>query len=149
MKSIIIALAFLSGLTVNATTVAQVASVDAQIAAVTLSDAGVLSVDLREGAKKTLKLSNTNKQNLLWAAQMLSESELEIENRLVVCMMMIAPFSIQNLSVYDSKTKEMKIVLSSHSCAISSYTHPKESYQIEAAQVLKAEMLVLAHQLVK
>lgn len=161
MKTIIVLISLISTLTYAANDtdlihtvpvthiVVQVASVDSVIASVQINSKGVLTATKRDKTTKSLNLSDVNKQNLLWSAQMLAESEIETETRTMICKMMIAPFSIQNLAVFDSATRSMKLVLSASSCALSSYTHPKEAYAMDAAQALKAQMLVLAHQLVK
>ena len=119
------------------------------IASVQLNDSGVLTITKRDKTSQTVKLSDVNQQEMLWTAQMLSEADLVTDHKDVVCMMMIQPFSVQNLTIYDAKTRSFKLVLSHNSCAISDFTHPKEAYVMEAAQTLKAQMLVLAQQLVK
>lgn len=157
MKTIIVLISLVSSLTYAyqdfdtitevSHTIAQIASVDANIASVKLNDSGVMTITKRDRTSKTLKLSEVNMQDLLWSAQMLSEAELVTDTHTVVCKMMITPFSIQNLTIYDSKTRSMKLVLSASSCALTSFTHPKEDYALEAARTLKAQMLVLAQQL--
>src|SRR4051812_5738379 len=123
MKSLIVIAALFASTTGFAAShiVAQLSSVDAQIATVSLTDEGILTVQNREGATTKVKLSEKNQQSLLWASQMLSEADLTTDTHLMVCMMMVAPFSIQNLSVYDATTNKMKMVLSHRSCAISTY----------------------------
>ena len=160
MKSIIVLITLVSGfstfafegvdeLTEVSHTVAQISSVDAKIASVQLNDSGVLTITKRDKTSQTLKLSDTNQQGMLWSAQLLAESELQTDKKTIVCAMMINPLNVQNLMVLDVKTKKMKLVLSYNSCAISEFIHPKDAYVMEAAQTLKAQMLVLAQQLVK
>ncbi len=151
MKTILVSILLASNLAfaTESHVVAQVASVDAKIASVQLMSSGHLIVNKRDKTTQVMKLSEANKSDLLESVQMLSEAELETEVHIMVCMMMIAPYSIQNLSVYDQSTHNLKIVLSKNSCALSSYTHPKEDYLMETARTLKAQILVLTQQIVK
>lgn len=128
-------------------TVVQLASVDATIASVRLNDSGVITVTKHDRTFKTLKLSNINKQDMLWLAQIIVEADLETETRTFLCEILLPVFSIQNLRIYDSSDRTMKLVLSSSSCALPNYTRPKEEHLAEAARTLKAKLIVLAQQL--
>lgn len=126
---------------------AQVASVNELIAAVQLNDAGILTVFKRDGSVHILKLSEANHASLQWNAQMLADVELEQNVRGVLCKMMLHPFHIQNLSVYDPQKRTLRTVLSMNSCALPSYIQPKEDFAVEGALELKAQLLALALQL--
>lgn len=129
-------------------TVLQLASIDANIASIRLNDSGVMTVTKHDRAFKILKLSEKNRDDFFWLAQMLVEAELETENRTALCEILLPAFSIQNLRIFDANERVMKLVLSSSSCALPSYTHPKEEHLTEAALVLKAKLIVLAQQLI-
>ncbi len=158
MKTIIAALFLLSNLalannyqngnTEISYTVLQLASVDANIASIRLNDSGVLTVTKHDRAFKTLKLSEKNKEDFFWLAQMLVEADLETENRTAVCEILLPAHAIQNLWIFDANERVMKLILSSNSCALPSYTHPKEEHLTEAALALKAKLIVLAQQIV-
>lgn len=129
-------------------TVLQLASIDANIASIRLNDSGVLTVTKHDRAFKTLKLSDKNRDDFFWLAQMLVEAELETENRAFLCEILLPAFAVQNLRIFDAEARVMKLVLSSSSCALPSYTHPKEEHLTGAALTLKAKLIVLAQQLV-
>ncbi len=129
-------------------TVAQVSSVDENIASVTLNNSGVLVVRKHDKSIKTLKLAPANKQVMLYTASLLSEAELTGESSDVVCAMIIDPRSIQNLLVMNTDAGDLQMVLSHRSCAIADSIFPKQQYAMEAAIALKAQMITLAQQLV-
>ncbi len=129
-------------------TVLQLASIDANIASIRLNDSGVMTVTKHDRAFKTVKLTEKNKEDFFWLAQMLVEADLETENRTAVCEILLPAHAIQNLQVFDANEGVMKLVLSSSSCALPSYTHPKEEQLTKAALFLKAKLIVLAQQLI-
>ena len=127
--------------------VADLRSVDLAIASVQLTDTGTLKVQIRDGALETIQLTKANADEMLYRAQIVGDAELVTDVHPVRCMIAIHPFSIQTLQIVDSKTGELKTVLSHSSCAMGTFTHPKEEYQMTAAQQLKSELMVLARQL--
>jgi hypothetical protein len=127
--------------------VAEISSVNQEIASVSLNNSGVLVVRKYDKSIKTLKLADLNKMDMLYAAQALSEAELQEENFQMVCAMIVDPRSVQNLNVFDTNTQKMKMVLSHRSCAIGFVVYPKEQHAAEAALVLKTQMITLALQL--
>lgn len=129
-------------------TVLQLSSIDANIASIRLNDSGVITVIKHDRGFKTLKLSEKNRDDFFWLAQMLVEAELETENRTALCEILLPAFAIQNLRIFDADQRVMKLVLSSSSCALPSYTHPKDEHLTNAALVLKAKLIVLAQQLI-
>lgn len=129
-------------------TVLQLSSIDANIASIRLNDSGVITVTKHDRGFKTLKLSEKNRDDFFWLAQMLVEAELETENRTALCEILLPAFAIQNLRIFDADQRVMKLVLSSSSCALPSYTHPKDEHLTNAALVLKAKLIVLAQQLI-
>lgn len=129
-------------------TILQLSSIDANIASIRLNDSGVLTITKHDRAFKILKLSEKNKQDFFWLAQMLVEADLETEIRTAVCEILLPAHAIQNLRIFDANERIMKLVLSSSSCALPSYTHPTEAHLTEVAQALKAKLIVLAQQVV-
>lgn len=129
-------------------TVLHLASIDANIASIRLNDSGVLTVTKHDRAFKTLKLSEKNKEDFFWLAQLLVEADLETEIRTAVCEILLPPHSVQNLRIFDANERVMKLILSSSSCALPSYTHPKDERLTEAALLLKAKLVVLAQQMI-
>ena len=73
---------------------------------------------------------------------------VRLSNRAAVCMIMLPAFMFQSLMVADSMTGQLKLVLSPSGCSVSTYTHPKEQFQIDLAEQLKAELITLANQAV-
>ncbi len=139
---------FQNGPTEISYTIIQLASIDANIASIRMNDSGVITVTKHDRSMKRLKLSDENKQDMFWLAQLLVEAELETETRTSVCEILLPAFSIQNLRIYDSATQQMKLVLSSGSCALPNYTHPIEAHLTESAKELKAKLVVLAQQMI-
>jgi hypothetical protein len=132
-----------------ARTVAQLTNVDTQIKTVKLNESGVLTVVKREAGSVSIKLSETNKAELLSLAKMLTEAEVQTDIRTMVCKMMINPFTVTNLSVIDLSNNSLRLILSHSSCALGSYTYPTQEFHMDAAKSLKAQMIVLARQTIE
>lgn len=128
-------------------TIVQLSSVDANLASIRLNDSGVVTLTKHDRSFKSFKLSEANQQEIFWLAGLLTEVELEIETRHAVCEILLPSFAIQNLKVFDTSERAVKLVLSSSSCALPSYTHPKEEHLTEAARVLRARLIALAQDL--
>ena len=151
MKNLIlVALASLSMFsTANAATLAaELKSVDMDIKSVQLNDDGQLLVVKADDTSKSLQLSKSNMQSLLYTAQELASADLTVDHSFVICMMMLPQYEIQDLYVADT-SGALKMILSMRSCALADYTHPKDVNQLQMAESLKAQLIVLAHQLVK
>lgn len=151
MKKLILftAAAILAHATANAeTVVAQLTGVDAHIQKVQLTEAGVLNVTLANKVEETLAISNANAKELLQDAQMLATADLVTEHRDIICQLAFPMGHVfQSLSVLNSQTGELTLTLSSNSCVLTSYTHPKYSYQVEQAEQLETKLATLARQL--
>lgn len=117
--------------------VAQVASVNQDIASVQLTDRGDLKIQRRDGRLLVESLVTVNANRLAYFASSLASAELVTDKRDVVCMMMIAPFFMQTLEVADSKTGELKPVLTPNGCWARTYTHPKDVNLLANAQKLE------------
>ena len=129
--------------------IAELKSVDAVIASVQLTDSGVLTVTRHDGSTAGMQLAKSNVEKLMRTVEELSSAQLATEHRAFVCMMYIAPFNIQNLYIADSQSHTMKMVSSMRSCALRDSTFPKEEYQLNDAETLKSEMIVLAVELAR
>lgn len=123
----------------------QIRAVDSQIKTITLASTGVLQVEKTDGTLLSQTLSTQNAQELLFLAQDLSAAELVTDHHPIICMMALNPLTAQDLYVLSQG--ELKLTLSTSSCAVSTYTHPKEDYELAYAQDIKAELIVLARQL--
>lgn len=149
MKSIFI-ISMLLGSFVFATTpehmIATLSPVDIKIKSVSLSQSGVLYIQKANGDYKQVRLTSENMQDLSSSASLLSQAEITTDERLVVCMMILPAFSRHTLSIWDTETPGMKVVLTTDSCAVPSFTHPKEDYYLLQAKVLKAQLMTLARQ---
>jgi hypothetical protein len=126
---------------------AEVQSVDMAIKSVELTESGLIRVTKYDNTEASLQLSKSNTGSLVFAAKGLADAELVTDVHTIVCMMMIAPKMIQELYVAGQEG-ELQKVLSAQSCAISHFTHPKESFLTNEAQDLKSALLLLAHQAV-
>ena len=128
--------------------VAQIVGVSFDISSVLLTESGKVVVIQKNKKAESLKLVTSVKQEMMYAVNMLSIAELETVQREVVCMMIMPEYALQNLNVLDKESNSMRMVLSNKSCAIPVYVFPKEQYILEQAQTLKAQLILLAKQLV-
>jgi hypothetical protein len=128
------------------TVVAEVNTVSRTVKAVQLFDTGELKMYDYGRNVKTVKLSDTNAKSLLSLAQNLGNAELTVIHQDVVCMMIIAGYNSQNLSVL-TPDGALRLTLSTDICSVADHTHPKASYQLENAKKLRDQMVVLANQL--
>ena len=131
-----------------ARTVAQLNNVDTQIKSIKLNETGVLTIAQRQGGNITVKLTDSNRNEILGLAHSLTEAEVHTEIRTMVCKMVINPYTATDLSIIDLNTNSLRLVLSYSSCALSSYTYPVNEYHLEAAKTLKTQLIVLARQVV-
>ncbi len=130
-----------------ARTVAQINSIDEQIKSIKLNESGVLIVVKVDGTTKAFKLTENNSQVLLSAAAQLAEVEPTTETRDMVCEIMINKLFDQKLSIIDLDNNNLKLMLTSSSCANPTYTFPSDESSLNAAKTLKTQLIVLARQL--
>jgi len=154
MKTLIVLFTFVSGLAMAQDyqaehVIAQVVGVSPTINSVLLTDAGRLVVIQKNKKSQIIQLVPSVQQEMIYVVQSLSQAELQVETRDMVCMMILPDFALQTLKVLDNETKALKMVLSSSACSEHEFTHPKESYMVDQAQTLKSQMVILAKQLVE
>lgn len=130
-----------------ARTVAQINAVDEEIKSIKLNESGVLTVVKTNGTFKAFKLSPNNSQILLTTASQLAEVEPQTEVRDMVCEIIVSKLSEQKLSIIDIQNNNLKLMLTSSSCANPTYTFPADEAALMAAKTLKTQMIVLARQL--
>lgn len=126
--------------------IAKVSSVNQNIKSAELLDSGYLKITKVDESSQDVKLADEVAQQLIGSAQYLSGAEVLTDRHAAICMMMMPSFKIQNLYVADKATGDLKMALSTQSCAIATYVHPKETYMLQSAQTLRSQLLVLATQ---
>lgn len=129
-----------------ARTVAQINSIDEQIKSIKLNETGVLTVTKTDGTTKAFKLTDNNSQVLLDTAARLAEVQPQTEVRDAVCEILLLKAYEQKLSIIDLEKNNLKLMLTSSSCANPTYTFPSDEGSLNAAKDLKAQMISLARQ---
>src|SRR4051812_13647905 len=113
LMTAILGLSFISSIafatSVRITTMAQLSSVDYNLRNVKVDNMGYMIVTTNDWGQHRLQLSEANRQELMNSVQLLADAEIENEIRTMVCKMMIAPFMMQNLSVYSPVTDGLKL----------------------------------------
>ena len=103
---------------------------------------------------KQIILSKAAAANLLDTAQGLSNVEIKDEMLTVVCAKISRPeLSDLRINLFDADkneySNEMKLILTSQSCAVSHHVSPVEDYAVVDASELRRALLVLALNTVK
>ncbi len=129
-------------------TVAQLDNIDNQIKSLKLNESGVLTIAQRQGGSITVKLTDSNRNQILTLAHNLTEAEVQTDIRAMVCKMFVNPNTATDLSIIDLNTDSLRLVLSYSSCALSNYTYPVNENHLNAARILKSQLVVLAQQVV-
>jgi hypothetical protein len=116
---------------------------------VALLEDGRLQVQNVDGKVTTKKLSKAATLKLVTAARGLANIEIVETHSQVVCMMMLQP-TLSDLSVpaYDWEkgtfSRSMRKILGASGCWVSDKVVPKEDYNLGPAQVLRAQLVILA-----
>ena len=162
MKHIALSILTATILTLNfATPVAQARSIDPRkvvatvegwendIQQVSLLEDGTLFVQKVDGKVTAKKLSKAATEKLVTAARDLANIEIVETQHLVVCMMMPQP-TLSDLSVpaYDWEkgtfNRTLRKILGATGCWVSDKVAPKDEYNLGPAQVLRAQLVILA-----
>lgn len=129
--------------------VAVVEGLENDIQQVALLEDGRLQVKDVDGKVTTKKLSAPATAKLITAARDLANIEVVETHYQIVCMMMPQP-TLSDLSVpaYDWEkgtfNRSMRKILSASGCWVSDKVAPKDDYNLEPAQVLRAQLVILA-----
>ena len=126
---------------------AELSGVDNQLKSIQLLENGLIKATKLDNKSEFLQLSEINTRKLLAMVQELSSAEIISTHTPIICLMAMN-FVMQNLSVADLNTGELKLVLSPETCAVGGHTFPKEQYLLQTARDLKSQMILLAHQAV-
>ena len=108
-----------------------------------------LQVVSNKGTVHTIKLSAAAFDRLAGSVTVLSNVEIEEVTRTMTCKMMLFP-SLSNLSIsffdYDTKTyaKDLTLILTQRSCALSREVFPKLENQNTGASELREQLVILA-----
>ena len=127
--------------------IAEVSSVDQNIKAVQLTDSGLVKVIKYDNTLLTQQLADGNRDEMLNAADQLSMADIESQGSLAVCHIFVPSFLLQNLYVGDTTSSNLNLVLSANSCSLISRRMPSNPALLQTAELLKTQLLVLAHQI--
>ena len=124
--------------------IAELSNVDTVIQSIALTDNGLLKVQRNGTDVLTQQLSSSNSMRLLGAAEQLATAQLVTDHTQFTCKMIIVSPS---LSVEDTQTGDLRLVLSPQTCAVANKTHPEDANLDSAAKDLESKLIMLAHQL--
>lgn len=148
--STLIALTFsMTAKAANVQTVATVSGYEQGLRSVSLLSNHTLVITNVQDEVKVLPLTDAVADKLLGNAMFLGNVETVEFTKTIVCMMMKRP-SLSNLTVaaFDFETEtysaDSKLILTDSGCSIHHTVAPKELYHAEAAQELRAQMVILA-----
>lgn len=129
--------------------VAIVEGYEHDIQQIALLEDGRLQVKNVDGKVTTKRLSAAATAKLTTAARDLANIEIVETHHQIVCMMMPQP-TLSDLSVptYDWEkgtfNRSMRKILGASGCWVSDKVAPKEEYNLGPAQVLRAQLVILA-----
>lgn len=155
MKTLLMGLILSTSIFAQATSVdmtkvlATVTGYEQGISQVALLEDGRLQVVNNKGVVTTTQVSKVVLNRLSGAIMQLANVELVEENRTMVCKMMILP-TLSDLSIaqYDfdanDYTRNVTLILTRQSCALSHEVYPKNEYSFADANELRAQLVILA-----